>query len=71
MLSGSTPPIQYAPNDEVRKVGSNGCISYQNQTFKIGKGLIQQLVAIRATAVEQVKEVYFCKQKIKDIIVKI
>ncbi len=61
------PPIEYAPTDEVRKVNQNGCISYQHQTFKIGKGLIEQLVAIRATADQHVKEIYFCKQKIKNI----
>ena len=62
------PQIEYNQEDIVRNVGRNGCINIKNQVFKVGKGLINQPVAIRQTALENVLDVYFCNQKIKQII---
>lgn len=63
------PTIEYPQTDQVRKVSSKGYMAYKNQLFRIGRGLINQSVAIRSTEIENVKEIYFCNQKIKDIIV--
>jgi len=57
------PTIEYAETDQVRKVSGMGHIGYKKQMFRIGKGLINQHVAIRATPIENVKEIYFCNQK--------
>jgi transposase InsO family protein len=62
------PEIEYLTGDEVRRVCPNGYISYQGRRIKLGKGLIKQFVAIRHTRRENVKEVYYCNQKLKDII---
>jgi transposase InsO family protein len=65
------PPIEYFDTDEVKKVYENGSIFYKKQKIKVGKGLKNQLVAIRSTALDDVKEVFFCNQKLKDIIVSV
>lgn len=60
--------IEYNTDDEVRKVDSGGYISYKGKFLKVGKGLIGQIVAIRSTNMERKKDVYFCNQRIKQII---
>lgn len=65
----SLPSIEYPQQDLVRRVNSNGCIAYKTHKIKIGKGLANQYVAIRDSELENVKKIYFCNQKIKDIIV--
>ena len=64
----SLPGVEYPAGDEVRRVCANGCISYKGRKLKIGKGFTDQFVALRNTATEKQKEIYFCNQKIKDII---
>lgn len=64
----SLPAIEYLSNDDVRKVCNNGFISYKGRRLKLGRGLSDQFVAIRHTINENIKEVYYCNQKIKDII---
>ena len=59
--------IEYNEKDEIRKV-SDGKINYKNQKVKIGRGLSGEIVAIRSSEIENVKQVYFCNQKLKDII---
>jgi transposase InsO family protein/transposase-like protein len=61
------PAIDYNDNDEVRKVNNNGSINYKGKSLKIGKGLKGQYVAIRPTGTEK-KEIYYCNQRIKDMI---
>lgn len=65
----SLSPVEYPSGDIVRKVESTGCIRYKGQRIKVGRGLTSQIVGVRATNIDNVKEVYFCNQKIKDIIV--
>lgn len=61
------PVIEYPSTDEVRKVNEKGFIRYKGKEIKIGKGLTGQPVAIRQIE-ERKKEVYYCNQRIKDII---
>ncbi|QGZ42748.1 IS481 family transposase [Pseudoduganella flava] len=61
------PPIEYLPDDQVRKVSKLGYISYRNQSFFVGEGLYAELVAIRPTGTDGVLEVYFCKHKVRQI----
>lgn len=58
------PPIVYGPEDIVRKVQSNGTITYRNRTYRLGKGLRGQPVALRPTPTDGVLAVYFCQAQV-------
>ena len=58
------PPVEYGPDDEVRKVGSDGFISFRNRYWRIGRGLRGELVALRPTGEDGVFAVYFCAHRI-------
>lgn len=63
----SLPPIEYAPDDHVRKVQQNGTISFKGGSFKIGKALVGQPVALRPTSEDGVFDIYFCHQHTRSI----
>jgi transposase InsO family protein len=58
------PPIDYAPDDQVRKVQQGGWISYQGKQYRIPKAFWGQPVAVRPTVTDGLYDVYFCNQKI-------
>jgi transposase InsO family protein len=58
------PPIEYGPGDLVRKVDSDGCISFKNIYWRLGKPFRGQLVALRSTTEDGVFTAYFCTQAI-------
>jgi transposase InsO family protein len=60
------PPIQYDPQDQIRKVDIEGHIFFHNRRFRVSKALRHQLVAIRPTA-DGIYDVFFCKQKVATI----
>jgi hypothetical protein len=60
------PPVEYDEGEIVRKVQDRGVISYQGHTFRIGKGLIGQFVALRPSS-EGLFDVFFCSFKIRQI----
>jgi transposase InsO family protein len=60
------PPIQYDPQDQIRKVDIEGHIFYLNRRFRVSKALRHQYVAIRPTA-DGIYDVFFCKQKVATI----
>lgn len=64
------PPIEYAPDDQVRKVQQGGWISYQGKQYPIPKAFWGQRVAVRPTGTDGRYDVYFCNQKIALINVK-
>ena len=61
------PPVDYAPGDLVRKVDSDGFISFRNRPFRISKALRAQPVALRPSAEDGRFEVYFCAQRVREI----
>jgi transposase InsO family protein len=61
------PPIDYLPGDLVRKVDSDGFISFRNRSFRIGKALRGERVALRTTAGDGRFAVYFCSQRVREI----
>lgn len=63
------PAIEYGDSDVVRRVGSNGCISYKGKTLRVGKGLADEPVALRETGIENSYDIYYCNQKIKRIFI--
>lgn len=62
------PAIEYPHTDILKRVDRRACIRFKGADYKIGKGLIDQTIAIRQTDKENVFEVYFCNRKIKNII---
>jgi transposase InsO family protein len=61
------PPLDYGPDDRVRKVVDGGYIFYRNQKYRIGKAFKGQYVALRATLTDGVMDVFFGNHKIAQI----
>ena len=61
------PVIEYGPGDQVRKVQSEGWISFRNRKFRLPHAFRGYPVALRATQEDGRFEVYFCRERIKHI----
>jgi transposase InsO family protein len=61
------PAIEYDDQDLVRKVQSNGLISFQGKEYRIGRGLRGLPVALRRTEQEGRWNMYFCHQQIGQV----
>lgn len=60
----SLPPIEYSPEDQVRKVQQGGTISYKNREYSLPKAFYGQYVALRPTNEDGIIDVFFCNHKI-------
>jgi len=63
----SLPPIEYGPEDRVRKVQAGGEIHYRGRTWAIGKAFRGEPVGLRATTTDGVLEVYYGVHKIGSV----
>jgi len=61
------PPIEYGPQDIVRKVQQDGRITYQATEYKVGKAFKGYPVALRHTNIDGQMEVYFCSYRVAQI----
>ena len=61
------PPIEYDSRDAVRMVQIKGHSCYRNAFFTIGKAFRGYPVAIRPTLQDDIADVYFCHQRIRQI----
>lgn len=61
------PPIEYGPEDQVRRVQQNGWISVRGVSYLVGKAFEGEPVALRRTAVEGVWDVYYCSARIAQL----
>jgi hypothetical protein len=60
------PPIEYGPDDQVRKVQQGGFISWRNRLIRVSKALVGQPVALRPSLSDDgVYSLYYCHQFIK------
>jgi transposase InsO family protein len=66
-FTGNLPPIEYATGDILRKIDCLGKLHFQGRKFRIGKAFKHSLVALRATELEGVFNVFFFKQRIAQI----
>ena len=57
------PEIEYGPDDEIRKVQNGGLVHFRGKTYRVGKALQGQPVAVRA-AEDGVYDVYFVRQNL-------
>jgi transposase InsO family protein len=64
------PPIEYSPEDQVRKVQQEGWISFKGREYRIPKAFYRERVAIRHTKTDGLYDVYYCNQKIAQLNVK-
>ena len=64
------PPIEYAPDDQARKVQHKGWVSYKGREYRIPKAFCGQRVAVRPTKDDGFCGVYYCNQKIAQLNVK-
>ena len=61
------PPLEYGATDQVRKVQTDGKISFRNREFRLGKAFRGYPVALRPTTQDGVYEVYFATHRISQI----
>lgn len=61
------PPLEYGPDDDVRKVQAKGEIHYKGQVYRVGTAFKGLHVGIRPTNVDGKLEVYFCHQQVAEI----
>jgi transposase InsO family protein len=61
------PPVEYGPDDEVRKVQNEGWFSYRGREYKISKAFRGEYVALRPTSTEGTLDVFFCNHKVAKI----
>jgi len=60
------PPIEYGPDDTVRKV-YQGRISFRSQRLRVGKAFNGEYIALRPTSTDGVYNVMYCNHKIDEI----
>jgi transposase InsO family protein len=61
------PPIQYPPEDRVRRVQGKGQINVGGHEFRIGKAFIGYPLGLRSTGLDGCYDVYFCQHCIAQI----
>lgn len=61
------PPIEYGPDDIIRKVQDKGQVFFRGRIFLIPSAFRGHLVALRPTIKDGHYEVHFCQQKVADI----
>jgi len=61
------PPIEYGPDDWVRKVQAEGWISFQGHDIRVPRALRGERVAVRPVNIDGLYEVYFCHQLVAEV----
>jgi hypothetical protein len=66
-FSETLPPVEYAPQDIVRKVSFPGQIRFRGQSIIVGRGLTGEYVAVRATLADGLYDIIYCSTHIRTI----
>src|SRR5438309_12089599 len=61
------PPLEYGTIDQVRKVQTDGKISFRHREFQVGKAFRGNPVAVRPTTEDGIYHVHFASHKITTI----
>jgi transposase InsO family protein len=61
------PSIEYGSNALVRKVQQTGDVTYHDQEYRVGKGVVGEYVELRPTNKDGVFDVYYCTYKVRQI----
>lgn len=67
MYQHQLPPYEYAPGDQVRKVGRNLTCAFKNRHVFVGQPFQGKYVAFRPTTMDGVYSLHFCHQPIGNI----
>ena len=62
------PVVCYESGDHVRKVQGKGEVSFRGEEYLVSRGLIGEPVGLRATDDQRRWEVYYCGQRVRQII---
>ena len=57
------PPIEYLPEDQVRRVSTGGLLNFHGRRYRVGRAFTGEPVALRAVS-DAVWDVYYCLQRI-------
>src|SRR5262249_38176472 len=58
------PPIEYPPDDHVRKVSIDGFFNFKNQAWRLSKAFRGAYVALRPTTEDGLFDVHYCAHRI-------
>jgi transposase InsO family protein len=58
------PPVEYAPDDLIRKADKEGDICFKRRRIRLGRPFRGQLVALRPTTEDGVFSIHFCTHQI-------
>ena len=61
------PPLEYGATDQVRKVQTDGSISFRHREWRVGRAFRGHPVALRPTLTDGVYEIYFATHRILTI----
>lgn len=61
------PPIEYGPDDIVRKVQAEGWFTYRNRDYRVSKAFRGEPIALRQTIRDGILDIYYCRFKIGQI----
>jgi transposase InsO family protein len=61
------PPIEYGPDDIVRKANQDGDVRFKGRRLRLGKPFRGQLIGLRPTTEDGVFSIHFCTQQIDTI----
>jgi transposase InsO family protein len=61
------PPIEYAPDDHVRKVSGDGFINFKNRAWRISKAFRGEYIALRPTTEDGLFDVHYCAHHIASL----
>lgn len=61
------PPIEYNSTDQLRKVQTNGHITFRRREFSIGKAFYGHRVALRPTSTDGIYEVFFATHRLVQV----
>lgn len=61
------PPVEYGPDDAVRKVQAEGWFTFRNRDYRVSRALRGEPIALRPTTYDGVLDIYYCRFKIGQI----
>lgn len=61
------PPIEYGPEDLVRKVQDQGIIYFRGRELRVPKAFRGMPVALRTTGTDGLYDVYFCRKRVSAV----
>jgi transposase InsO family protein len=63
----SPPPLEYGPGDAVRKVSTEGCVSFHGRPWRVGRAFAGETVAVRPTLSDGKMDVFYCHQRVAEL----